>query len=605
MKVDKLNLERIFERTERLEAPLFQRPYVWKQRLNWEPLWEAIQKVADARLAGQQPRPCFLGAIVLDQLKSSTGKLHARQIIDGQQRLTTLQLAITSARDISASRNEAAYAESFKKLVFNHVPLSKDADEVFKVWPTNADRPDFRDTMTAGSVDAVHQHPHADKEDAWLIPNAYLYFADRFVEWIGPASGEDLQSRLNALYFAIKEDLHLVVIDLEEQDDAQVIFETLNALGTPLLPTDLVKNFLFHLAEYQKQDTQALYDEHWASFDTDKHYWRQEVRQGRLKRSRLDLFLNDYLTLMIGEEVSAALLFSTFRDFVGKNNGQLAAVHMEQFRSYADVYRSFGGFAPDTREGQFFYRLEQLDTTTVFPLLLEVLKQHNNPKGRNELLQIVTDLESFLVRRAICELTTKNYNRLFVDMVKSLRADGSFSAKAIREFLLAQTQDTNRWPSDEEFKTSWTVISFYRRLKKSKARMILEAIECSMYDSKTEKVVQVETQLTIEHLLPKEWEKHWPLKSKSDAHEDVETAKELRNEMLHTVGNLTLLTKRLNPSISNGPWEKKREKILEHSALKLNRHFQRVSEWNEPLIFKRSEELFKHAMQLWPRPTTS
>ena len=88
-----------------------------------------------------------------------------------------------------------------------------------KSWPTNADRPDFRETMTAGSVDAVRQHPHADKEDAWLIPDAYLFFADRFVEWLGQTTGEELQSRLDALYFAIKEDLHLVVIDLEEQDD--------------------------------------------------------------------------------------------------------------------------------------------------------------------------------------------------------------------------------------------------------------------------------------------------------------------------------------------------------------------------------------------------
>lgn len=106
MRVDKLNLERIFERTERLEAPLFQRPYVWKRERNWEPLWGVIRKVADIRSGGQQPRPCFLGAIVLDQLKTSTGKLHARQIIDGQQRLTTLQLAIAAACDLCAQKGE-------------------------------------------------------------------------------------------------------------------------------------------------------------------------------------------------------------------------------------------------------------------------------------------------------------------------------------------------------------------------------------------------------------------------------------------------------------------------------------------------------------------
>jgi hypothetical protein len=602
MRVDKLTLERIFERTERLEAPLFQRPYVWKQQRNWQPLWDAVKNVADVRLAGVRPRPCFLGAIVLDQLKTATGKLHARQIIDGQQRLTTLQLAVAAARDLSAERNEAGYREAFGKLNSNHVPLSKDPDDVFKVWPTNSDRADFRDTLKAGCIQAVRQLPHADADDDWLIPNAYLFFADRFTEWIGDATGEMLQRRLDALYFSMKEDLHLVVIDLEEQDDAQVIFETLNALGTPLLPTDLVKNYLFHLAEFEKQDTQLLYEKYWEAFDTDKKFWRKEVRQGRLKRSRLDLFMNDYLTLAMGEEVSANLLFSTFREFVGKSDSQLAATHMQLFRSYADVYRSFGGFPVDSREGQFFYRLEQLDTTTVFPLLLEVLKRYNTTKGRAELLQILDHLESFLVRRAVCELTTKNYNRLFVEMIKSARANDNFSAKAIRDFLLAQTVEVSRWPDDEEFKTSWLTISFYKRLKKSKARMILEAIEASLHTGMTEKL-QIEKALTIEHLLPKEWEKHWPLPAK--APEEIEKASKLRDEVLHKVGNLSLLTKRLNPAVSNGPWDKKREKILEHSALNMNRGFLNVPTWNEALIMKRSEELLKHALKLWPRPAAS
>jgi uncharacterized protein with ParB-like and HNH nuclease domain len=601
MRVDKLTLERIFERTERLEAPLFQRPYVWKEHRNSVPLWEAIKKVAAARLAGVPGRPCFLGAIVLDQLKTSTGKLHARQIIDGQQRLTTLQLAIAAARDLCAEREAVGYSEAFKKLNTNHVPLSKDPDELFKVWPTNSDRSDFRDTMKAGSREAVKQLPAADPDDEWLIPNAYLFFADTLNSWLGEEAGESLEMRLDALYFAIKEDLHLVVIDLEEQDDAQVIFETLNALGTPLLPTDLVKNYLFHLAEYQSLDTQQLYQKYWASFDTDKHFWRQEVRQGRLKRSRLDLFMNDYLTLVTGEEVSAAVLFSTFRDYVRMNDGESAAKHMEAFRSYANIYRSFGEFAANSKEGQFFYRLEQLDTTTVFPLLLEVLKQFNNSKGRAELLQILGDLESFFVRRAICELTTKNYNRLFVDLIKSSRAKNDFSAAVVRDFLLSQTVDGSRWPDDEEFKASWLTINFYRRLKKSKARMILEAMEASMHSGKTE-IVQLEKALTIEHLLPKEWEKHWALPENASTPDEIKEASKFRNEMLHKVGNLSLVTKRLNPALSNGPWLKKRDKILEHSALNMNRVFQNVTEWNEALIHTRSLELFRYALKIWPRP---
>ena len=89
MNVDKLTLKKIFDTTERLEAPLFQRPYVWTRDNNWRPLWEAIQSVAERRVKQESIRPHFLGTIVLDQIRVPTGKISSRQIIDGQQRLTT------------------------------------------------------------------------------------------------------------------------------------------------------------------------------------------------------------------------------------------------------------------------------------------------------------------------------------------------------------------------------------------------------------------------------------------------------------------------------------------------------------------------------------
>src|ERR1700682_3305328 len=133
MKVDKLNLERVFERTERLEAPLFQRPYVWKQMPNWKPLWDSIQMVAERRLEGRPVHPHFWVPIVLDQLNTGIGKIHARQIIDGQQRLTTLQLALAAARDLCVRLSESRYAKAFEKMTVNEVPLSDDPDDLFKV----------------------------------------------------------------------------------------------------------------------------------------------------------------------------------------------------------------------------------------------------------------------------------------------------------------------------------------------------------------------------------------------------------------------------------------------------------------------------------------
>src|SRR3954462_11380320 len=100
MKVDKLALDRIFDRTERLEAPLFQRPYVWQRTRNWEPLWNTIRGVAEARFYRVGTRKSFLGALVPDHTGPPTTRLPARQIIDGQQRLTTFQLILAAARDL-------------------------------------------------------------------------------------------------------------------------------------------------------------------------------------------------------------------------------------------------------------------------------------------------------------------------------------------------------------------------------------------------------------------------------------------------------------------------------------------------------------------------
>lgn len=599
MDVNKRSLEEIFDPTAQLEAPLFQRPYVWNEKENWQPLWESIQALADRRLEKAAIRLHFLGTIVLDQLPTPTGTITKRQIIDGQQRLTTLQLALAALRDIcraagdSGSTKAAAFQEAFSKLTRNHVPLSDDADETLKVFPTNVDRPHFREIMQGTESSVARDMAAATGAGAANIPQAYLYFYKTLAEWLGsPADEEQFLKRVSALYYSIKGDLSLIVIDLDEKDDAQVIFETLNALGTPLLPADLIKNFLFHFGEHQGEDTEKLYDKYWLPFDADAGYWRKKVRQGRLNRPRLDLFLQHYLTLVIGEEAVATQLFTTFREHVWAS-GESASAHLARLREYADVYHSFETFPADSPEGTFFYRLDQLDTTTVYPLLLEVVRRHGGSQGRAELLEVFRDLESFLMRRAVCELTPKNYNRFFADVTRKLSEQDDFSATAIRGVLLEQTSDTSRFPSDEEFERAWLNSEVYRRQVRKRLRMILEALNSAMHTEKTEKVY-IREKLTIEHLMPQEWEAHWPLPAGVTPDE--------RNHLVQTMGNLTLLTKKLNPSVSNSAWEVKRPQILTHSVLKMNNVFYGAERWDEESIERRTQELFGHALKLWPRP---
>ena len=603
MKADKLTVEKVFNHPERLEAPLFQRPYVWKEDTNWGPLWESIKSVADRRLQKKDGHPHFLGAVVLDQLKTPTGNSQRRQIIDGQQRLTTLQLALAAVRDLAKQGKQDKYAEAFRQLTDNYVPLSNDPNDVFKVWPTNADRQIFRQVMQAQGGDAVRKLADDCPNKDELIPGAYLYFHRQFGEWLKSAAAGGATDAIDVLYAALKDDLLVVCIDLEQNDDAQEIFETLNALGTPLLPADLVKNFLFRRAEANHEDSEKLYSRYWQVFDSAKSYWREEVRQGRLKRARLDLFLNHYLTFLTADEVVISQMFNTYRDHVESLDGRPVAVHMEQFRAYADTYHSFDEFPEDSREGHFFYLLREMDTTTAYPLLLELFKRYVSIGKTPEMREVLTDLESYLIRRMICELTTKNYNRFFAKLVSTLRDnDDDFSPTAIRKLLLSEKEDLGRWPDDAEFKEHWVTIEFYKRIKKSRQRMVLEALEAQLHTGKVEKV-KFEEKLTVEHLLPVEWEKWWPLVIKESVGGAQEQAIERRNAALHRIGNLTLLTKTLNPSISNGPWLKKRDAILKHSALNLNRPFLQIDAWDEDRIDQRSKELFNEVVKIWPYPS--
>jgi hypothetical protein len=594
MKVDKLALDRIFDRTERLEAPLFQRPYVWQREKNWEPLWSTIRSVADARFYKSDKRKSFLGALVLDQIDTPMSRIHARQIIDGQQRLTTFQLVLAAARDVCSALGEIRYAQAFRKLTDNDVPLSENPDDKFKVWPTNADRRIFRDTLTAGNKKDVIAIAYDDAR----IPRGYLFFYDLLQEWLGAPNDPDFLRRVESLYQSLREDLQLVIIDLENDDDPQEIFETLNALGTPLLPADLIKNFLFRMAQTQGLNPEKLNAHYWKGFDREISFWREEVRQGRLRRPRYDLFVQHYLTLMMKEDVSATELFKVFKEYVNKTPDRSACDLMASFRTYGKVYRRFELYPDDSREGIFFYRLEQLDTSTAFPLLLEVLRRFDGPDMSAEVDQILTDLESFLVRRTVCELTTKNYNRLFVDMLKNTETE--LSATSVRRVLLASSADASRWPDDKEFERDWLTVNFYRKIKRSKLRMILEALNDDHHSNKSE-IVRIDKTLTIEHIMPVEWEKYWPLASvRGNFPHDLAT--ERRDEYVNKIGNLTLLTRSLNPSISNASWLRKRQEIVKHSAINMNRYFHEVDTWDEAAIDKRTKELFRHAVKIWPRP---
>jgi uncharacterized protein with ParB-like and HNH nuclease domain len=614
MKADSITLQKLFEQTIRYRIPLFQRPYVWSEAENWMPLWDDVRNLAERHLRNDKVQPHFLGAVVLDLVPGQVGDIEMRQVIDGQQRLTTLQVIFAVLRDLATEHGLKKFSEQYRKMTENDASFVDDADDVFKVWPTNRDRDAFRTVMTAGSPQAVREAfgvIGSKKRVDIRLADAYLYFHEELSTWLNRDSEGDafeealdasLEEQFAALGLVLYKRVYMVAMDLEENDDAQVIFETLNHLGAKLLPADLVKNYLFRRGELEQADIESLYQKYWQHFDDE--FWRTEVRQGRLSRPRIDLFLQHYLTLKTYDEVNLGHIFNVFKQYAEHGAGARESVEslLKDLATYGSVYRRFQEPTIGARSALFFERLEAIDTATVYPFLLEVFRVHDTPKGQKTLGEILNVLESFLVRRMVCGLTNKSYNRLFIELAKDAEKAGGITPEGVRASLLRLNSESVRWPDDKEFREAFLNSPIYKTHKGSKIVMILLALEAAMENGKSE-VIVVKKGLSIEHLIPRSWELHWKplLKDPKDPIE-LQQATLARNAALHTFGNLTLVTEKLNPALSNSAWKKKRPEILRHSKLNLNRAFQDVEAWDEDAIAKRGKKLFRLACRIWPHP---
>lgn len=600
MKADSITIQDFFHTERRHLVPLYQRPYVWNREDQWEPLWDDLRQLAERTLAGRPTRPHFLGAIVLDQIKTAIRDVPARLVIDGQQRLTTLQLLMGALREHFAPTDDDL-RRRLDRLTRND-DAGPTSEQRFKVWPTNLDRPAFAELMDTGSERSIEERIEAARRAAvgdGRVVDAYAYFHDVLEKWLGEAGVDAAALRGATLIDVLRHGLNLVVIDLGDDDEAQMIFETLNARGAPLLPADLVKNHLFHAAEADQVDLDATYGKYWKHFDEGAGYWRKLVKQGRLYRPQIDIFLQHYLTLATRDEVSAAHLFSEFKEYAAQHPERRAEDHLRELHSYAGVYRSLSDAEPESRRGLFFHRLSVMETSTLVPFLLGLFQRYGAPAHASAVDALLVDLESFLVRRMVCRLTTKNYNQLFLELLAALDRAATAQAVAaeVRRVLLEQSAESRLWPDDKEFGKAWRELPAYRALSRARLRTILEAIEAAYRTDLSEQIV-LRGKLTVEHLLPQAWQERWPLPQDVDAAE----ATERRNSLLHRFGNLTLLTKKLNPAISNSDWATKHPKIGEHSALALNRRLQRETSWDESAIERRTDELFQMALVLWPRP---
>jgi hypothetical protein len=321
MKSETNDVQQIFQDRRQYRVPFYQRAYVWSKEEQWEPLWNDIQDKAEARLNGQPPAPHFLGAIVLEpQERRGLRGVETYHIIDGQQRLTTLQYLLAAIAITIRSEPRSSILSLIESCLWNPNPDTMEQPEIerFKVWPTFRDRADYRAAMDAGDRDELRERfPTSFTQVGTLrrvgidhppALDAIWFFEGRIESWLALDEGNGKHGeRLEALVEAALRDLKLVAISLERDDDAQVIFETLNGRGAELHATDLIRNFIFMRADREGADGASLYDALWTPFEGP--FWTEGQRRGRLVRPRIEWFVQTALQAELADNVEIGRLY--------------------------------------------------------------------------------------------------------------------------------------------------------------------------------------------------------------------------------------------------------------------------------------------------------
>lgn len=599
----------LFDGKKRFLIPLYQRQYAWKAEPQLELLWEDILRSVE-RLGEDRTSltPHFMGAMVISQIKTFGRQVQAYEIIDGQQRLTTFQIFITALRDV-ARANGSHYEAELEKYLVNDGVMEKPEVERFKLWPSLSDRRAFIGIVDP-EVDLELYGPKPLDEDGFVRRSvaAHAFFRDKIEAQVGKADAFN-DHRLELIFEALKEGLAIVSIELEGGDDPQTIFETLNSRGVDLTPGDLMRNFIFQRAKGLGQADHSLlvdklYEKHWLPLD--RAFWSQTASRGRQSRTRLDWMLTDHLSMQIGDVVSVETLFESYRRWIlTKRPFVDVTMELEAITATAAIEKRLFDQAPTDPIGRFGRFADAFDVSTAMPLVIYLATE---PSFAPHLEVALSALESFILRRDICGLTTKAYNRFFIGIIDRLRTAEGSKVDALVGYLSTRQSDTDRWPDDKEWERKWLAQAQYKSARQPRLRYVFEAIELAKRSALNEDI-EIKSDLTLEHIMPQRWQENWSIarfdhldQTERQTDPDYLTARMERDAVIDVFGNLTLLTGPLNTSVSNGPYSKKMVAVRSHSSLALNRELNAYDEWTETTIAQRGALLFATARTIWAAP---
>lgn len=555
-------------------VPFFQRSYVWNED-NWEILWEHIDKIAQKE-HGLTKEEHFIGTIITKQQLSERLGESKLDLIDGQQRLTTIALLLKAIATVATGEGD------FKKLKdrANELLVFEDSrgQHFIRIEHSRNDKAYFEAVMYDRDLSQLKNREHR-------ILSCYNYFLNELENYT--------DEKLDNLKLIILNNVPIISMLLSANDDEQEIFDTINSLGVKLTTGELLKNYIF-----KEKEIQDLYESRWYEvFEEEEDqvdFWNQNKTSGRIIRTNIEVLLYCYLIIQTCSEVRLEKLFNEYKNWLQGKSKSDKENFLDELKEYAAIYYNFPegtelneiSFSQD--EERFFHIIENLEITTVYPLVLYIYKQVTDQATRIQLLKV---LESYLVRRNVCRLTTKNYNNLFVQIISKLKDGDGVSVNSLKSVLTSFTEETNKIPSDFDFNAAFSE----QAISNANAREILYSI-ClyHIYNPKQDVNKLSSASYSVEHMMPQKWETNWRDKTMDDA------AKRLRDRKLKTLGNLTLVTKSLNSSMKNAAWNEKKKALKQYSLLKITTDYMDNTEWDESKIDGRANDLATMALKIWP-----
>lgn len=547
---------------KRYVIPVYQRKYDWKIA-NCKQLYEDLKKIVKDKRESH-----FFGSIVSSVVPNANKTEH--HIIDGQQRLTTVTLLLLAIRNMIRQRRISSNEEALDSQInqrFLISPWAKDDDQI-KLRPVKSDRKALAKLFGE----------EEDYDPASNLTLNYQYFCDQLMR--EEISVEDLFDAIGKL--------EIIIITLEQCDNAQLIFESLNSTGLALTEGDKIRNYI--LMGQPSKDQNRLYDTYWTTIE-------------RCTENDVSGFVRDYLSIKQQITPTISNVYQSFKTYAEESALPIEAL-LDDMRRYARLFEKLLTCKSGLKNQKLddcLYRMMRLEIVVTRPFLMEVLRLNQDGKlSLDDVLQVFLITENYLFRRNICEVPTNALNKIFLNLNKEILWYDNTADNYVQKLIYAllSKKESGRFPDDNEFTAALASKQVYQMRGKYKAYLFERFENYGTIETKDVYTHLDNNVYTIEHIMPQHLTPAW-----RDAL--GKNAEEIYDTWLHRLANLTLTG--YNPNLSNKTFAEKRDAEdggYKVSGLKMNQKISNKESWGLPELEERNNEMVTLAKKIWAYPKT-